>query len=341
LDEGSHHTDGVVIALRFDSQLKSAALASRIPVLIDLETWRLPYIASHEDKAFRHDTATIVAQAVRLPLIAEDLGDEEPLLRLVRAALTAQVGAEVAFAPDFQFHSLRDPWLTVNLRAVAMTRALAGARPVGAWLHVTLETMLSGVLPVLASRYAAVLPVGSRVVLTVSDLQPTLKPQDLAVYLQGLASFEAVGLVVTVDRAGDASIPAVATSATGCILGTRIYRTAPPTPHFTGEINPRVRLAYFVGVQGRRVHRDLAKARHAAGRLPDCAYPDCDVVRLTGSKENLRLRLHSAHELRHAIQRAHRLGLPALMAEWRDAKLKHLRCWAQAIELASARKEEA
>jgi hypothetical protein len=29
------------------------------------------------------------------------------------------------------------------------------------------------------------------------------------------------------------------------------------------------------------------------------------------------------------------------MAEWRDAKLKHLRCWAQAIELASARKEEA
>ncbi len=143
------------------------------------------------------------------------------------------------------------------------------------------------------------------------------------------------------DRAGDASIPAVATFADGCILGTRIYRTAPPTPHFTSDFNPRVRLAYFVGAQGRRVRRDLAKARHAAGRLPDCVHPGCEVVRSTGATENIRLRLHSAHELRHAIQRARRLGLPALLAEWRDAKLKHLRCWAQAIELVSANREEA
>ncbi len=357
VEEGAEHTDGVVIALRFDtpssraladppgavvdSQLKSAALAARMPFLIDLETWRLPYLSDREDKAFKRDAATIMAQAVPLPLTAEALGDDESLLQLVRAGIIAQVGAEVTFAPDFQFQSLRDPWLEVNLRAVAMTRALAGARPIGAWVHVTLETMLSGVLPFLAARYAALLPAGSRVVLTVSDLQPTLTPEELAVYLGALASFEGAGLAVIVDRAGDASIPAVATFADGCILGTRIYRTAPPTPHFTSDFNPRVRLSYFVGAQGRRVRRDLARARHAAGRLPDCAHPGCEVVRSTGMKENIRLRLHSAHELRYAIQRARRLGLSALLAEWRDAKLKHLRCWAQAIELVSANREEA
>ena len=87
--------------------------------------------------------------------------------------------------------------------------------------------------------------------------------------------------------------------------------------------------------------RERARARHAAGRLPNCAHPGCDVVQLTDRKNNLRVRLHSAHELRHAIRRARRLGLPALLAEWRDAKLKHLRSWAHAIELVSARREEA
>ncbi len=183
VEEGAEHTDGVVIALRFDppSSLKSEALAARLPFLIDLETWRLPYLSGHGDKAFRRDAATIVAQAVPLPLTAASLSDDESLLQLVRAGITAQAGAEVTFAPDFQFQGMTDPWLEVNLRAVAMTRALAGARPLGAWVHVTLETMLSGVLPFLAARYAALLPAGSRVVLTVSDLQPTLTPEELAV----------------------------------------------------------------------------------------------------------------------------------------------------------------
>src|SRR6202035_551066 len=141
--EATDHTDGVVISLRFESQLKPATLTSRIPFLIDLETWRLPFISGRADETFKRDTATVVAQAVPIPITAEDLGDDESMQQLVRAGMTAQVGAEITFAPDFQFRSLEDPWLAINLRAVEMTRALAGTRPIGAWIHVTLETMLS------------------------------------------------------------------------------------------------------------------------------------------------------------------------------------------------------
>ena len=339
--EGAGHTDGIVIALRFESQLKSATLAARMPFLVDLETWRLPFLSGRGDTTFKRDAATVTAQTVPLPLSAADLDDDGRLLQLVRAGITAQVGAEIIFAPDFQIQSLEDPWLAVNLRAIRMTRSLAGTHQIGAWIHVTLDTMLSGLLPFLSDRYAKVLPVGSNLVLTVSDLNSTRTPGELAVYLQGLESFASAGLKVIVDRAGDVSIPAVATFADGCILGTRIYRTAPPTPNFTSDFNPRIPLGYFVGIQGRRVRRALARERHASGRLEDCSHSGCDVIQRSGSKHNLQLRLHSAHELRHAVRRARLLGLPALLDEWREAKLKHLRCWAQAIELVSALREEA
>lgn len=177
--------------------------------------------------------------------------------------------------------------------------------------------------------------------LTVSDMQPTLTPDELARYFRAVEAFHGLALRVIVDRAGDATIPAAGLFADGCILGTRLYRTAPPTPHFTSEFNPRVKLKYFVGIQGRRVPRDLARRRHAAGRRAACEHRGCEAVGATGRTGNVPVRLHSAHELRSAVRRAHRLGRAALLAEWREAKLAHLRRWAQAIALASERSEEA
>lgn len=335
----------MVITLRFDTpprhgSLKAAALSARMPYWIDLETWRLPYLADHEDTSFGSDAQTAVAQAVPLPLRPELLAHDQACQGLVRAGITAQVGAEVTFAPNFQFVSIEDPWLDINLRCLRLTRALAGDRPVGAWLHVTLDTMLSGVLPFAAERYARELPVGALVVLTVSDLRPTLSPEDLAIYFRALAGFDAVGLRVIVDRASEVSIPAVAMHAAGCMLGTRLYRTAPSSPIYTNDFNPRIPLGYFVGHQARRVNRDVARERHAHGSLQSCVHPGCQAVRAT-EKENIELRLHNAHELRHETRRARRLGASGLKATWRDASLKHLRGLAQAIELAEAKSMEA
>jgi hypothetical protein len=354
VEVAAEHTDGVVIPARFDAapsaggpqngaagSLKNAALASRLPYLIDLETWRLPYIEDLADETFKRDLRTLTAQALPLPMKPQHLADDTALQPLVRAAITAQVGAHITFAPDFQIASLTDPALEVNLRALAMTGGLVPGGAVGAWIHVTLETMLSGLLPHLAARYASLLAPGATVVLTVSSMQPGLSSEEFATYFLALMAFESVGLHVVVDRAGEASIAAVASFAQGCILGNRIYRTAPPSPHFTSEFNPRVRLRYYVGSQGRRVPREKARERHARGRLPDCAHKGCDAVRFPGKNGNLRARQHSAHELRNTIRRARRIGLSGQLAEWDTAKLKELRLWAQGIVLASALREEA
>lgn len=352
------HTDGVVIPLRFDTplpegsgrnlpsrrtgtELKAAALAARVPFLIDLEAWRLPYLTGPHDASFGRDAQTVVARAVPLPLDPSGLASESDAQRLVRAAISAQAGAALTFAPDFQFASLDDPWLAVNLRCLRLTRALVGDRPVGAWIHVTLDTMLSGVLPFVAERYQDALPAGAIVALTVSDLRAEdLAPTALAMYFQALRAFHEHGLRVLVDRASEISIPAVGLYATGCILGTRLYRAAPASPRYDSPRNPRVLLRYLVGVQGRRVRRSDARARHGRGTLPSCAYPECDAVN-AGENDNIELRFHNAHELRMAIQRARTLGAVHLISEWRDAPLRHLRCWAQALELANARSEEA
>jgi hypothetical protein len=338
-------TDGVVIPLRFDTppkhgHLKRAALDVKMPFLIDLETWRLPFLEGADDDSFGSDAQTVVAQVVPLPLTPAALEGEEALQSLVRTGLAAQAGAEYAFAPDFQVRVLDDPWLRVNLRCLRMSLALAGDRPVGAWIHITLQTMEEGLLPYLAEIYARELPAGSLVALTVSDLRLELPPETVATYLKGLAAFEKAGLRVLIDRASEVSIPTVATYAVGCMVGTRLYRTAPPAPNFESEFNPKIKLQYFVGDQARRVPRHLARQRYAKGKLGSCSKVGCSAV-TAGKSKNIDVRLHNAHEFRRAVREARRKGHAGLIAEWQRAPLKHLRTWAQALEDAMSFREEA
>lgn len=137
--EASGDTDGVVIAHRFDTppkygHLKRETLKARMPFLIDVETWRLPYLKDSEDRSFGSDVDTAVAGSVPLPLdptILLDPGRSEPL---VRTAVVAQSGAEVIFAPDFQFVALDDPAFRVNRACLRQLRELAPRESLGAWI---------------------------------------------------------------------------------------------------------------------------------------------------------------------------------------------------------------
>jgi hypothetical protein len=351
------HTDGVVIAHRFDGThspsnadgtsslqigvLKAAALQARVPFLIDLETWRLPYLSDADDESFGADARTAIGHSVALPPTPEALRSDRSLQPLVRTAIAVQVGAQRVFAPDFQVGAVDDPWVDVNLQCLALTRALAPRLPVAAWVHVTLEALLDGEVPSIAARYAEHLPVGTTVVLTVSDLRPVLPYDCLATYFRGLSAFKRGGFRLIADRASDVSIPAAATYADGCMLGTRLYRTAPASPIFTSEINPKIPLGYYVGHQGRRVRREDAEKRHATKRLEKCAHPECRAVVATRKSDNLLVRLHNAHETRAAVRNAKALGVDVLAAQWRGAPLKHLRTWAQALDDVATRSAEA
>jgi hypothetical protein len=104
-------TDGAVINLRFDSssshgRLKRAAAKKRLPFIIDLESWRLPFLAGPEDESFGSDAHTALAASVPLPLGPSVFQDQGHLEAMTRVAVQAQVGALYTFAPYFLVASL-------------------------------------------------------------------------------------------------------------------------------------------------------------------------------------------------------------------------------------------
>lgn len=339
-------TDGVIINHRFDTGsrlgMKRTAIENRIPFLIDLETWRLPFLSGPEDDSFGSDAETLLASSVPLPVSPSDLDGHEALEKLVRAAVRAQTGALYTFAPYFQVNSLTDPWLDVNLRAIRELRRLASRQPLATWVYVSFEAMAEGLVPYLAERYRSVLPPGSTVVLTVSDIRAGEKtPVEIATYLEAIASFRAKGIHVVADRASEISVAAVAAGAGGCLLGNRIYRTAPASPIWTYDFNPAIKLRFFDGERVRKVDRKKAKERGRRGKLA-CRYApaECDAIN-AGKKRNVEVRLHASHEMRDVLRRAERLGAGGLQDLWADAPLKQLREFSQALALAAARSQEA
>jgi hypothetical protein len=340
-------TDGVVINLRFDSspkhgRLKREAIAKRLPFVIDLETWRLPFLAGREDESFGSDVNTPLAAAVPLPLDPAALADSDALGGFVRRAVQVQVGSLYTFAPYFQVSSANDPWLKVNLRAIAELQRIAPREPIAAWVYVGFQAMNEGLVPYLAERYGHVLPRGSTVVLTVSDIRTGERtPVVIANYLGAIGAFRAAGLHVIADRASEFSVLAVPAGAGGCMLGNRIYRTAPASPIWNNPFNPAIKLRYFDGERVRKVDRATAKARGRKGKLA-CRYApnSCEAIN-AGRKRNILVRLHAAHEMRDTIRQAEQLGTASLEQLWRDAPLKQLREFAQALALVEARSQEA
>jgi hypothetical protein len=340
-------TDGVVINLRFDSppnhgRLKRAAIEKRLPFVIDIETWRLPSLSGPKDETFGSDIHSPLAAVVPLPLRPEAFRSQGLLEALVRASVQAQVGALYTFAPYFLVRSLSDPWLDINLRALAELRRIAPREPLAAWVYVGFEAMTEGILPYLAERYRRVLPAGSVVVLTVSDIRAGERtPDEIATYLEGIEAFRASGLHVIADRASEVSVVAIAGGAGGCMLGNRIYRTAPASPIWNNPYNPAIKLRYFDGERVRKVDRETARARGRRGKL-GCRYApkDCDAIN-AGKRRNVLVRLHASHEMRDAVRRAERLGAVGLLRLWNEASLKQLREFAQALALAEARSQEA
>ena len=340
-------TDGVVINLRFDSppkhgRLKRAAIERRLAFVIDIETWRLPFLSGPDDDSFGSDIDTPLAAAVPLPLEPEALEDRARLEALVRAAAQAQVGALYAFAPYFRVASLDDAWLEVNLRALVEMRRIAPRQPLAAWVYVDFESMSGGLLPYLADRYRRVLPTGSIVVLTVSDIRTGERtPEEIATFLEGIDAFRTHGFRVVTDRASEISVAAIAGGAAGCMLGNRIYRTAPASPIWDNPFNPAIKLRYFDGERLRKVDREDAKGRARRGTLGCRHAPEgCDAIN-AGKRDNVLVRLHASHEMRDAIRRAEDLGAVRLRQLWHEASLKHLREFAQALALAEARSQEA
>lgn len=343
------HVDGVVVAGRFDaphwpdsraaksgltgSELKRDVLEAHLNFILDPETWYLPHLDGLEDRSLGRAARMPCAAAVPLPLKVQDL-DDDSLERLTRSVLRAQVGAICTIAPYFMVRDPDDPWLGVNLRAIQMSRKLSRGRAVAATIRVPLETVESGHLSVIASRYAKALAPGATVFLTVCDLQPSTEVSTLNKYFAAVADFAALGLQVVLDRAAEVCVPAVAIGAAGAVLGTRLYRTTGESPRWTNNFNPRIRLKYATAGRCDRLPIEAAQRRTRKGSIKPCRDPSCAVLK--GKTKNLEIRLHNAHWLRFELAHAAQLGSAGLSQEMKALGLKRLVAWAQALDDAAA-----
>jgi hypothetical protein len=125
------------------------------------------------------------------------------------------------------------------------------------------------------------------------------------------------------------------------MLGNRIYRTAPSSPKWENDFNPAIKLRYIDGDRVEKVDREVARKRGKRGKLACHFAPDdCDAIN-ADDRRNILVRLHASHEMRDAQRLAERRGSTVLCQLWREAPLKQLREFAQAMELAEAWSQEA
>lgn len=347
---------GMVVGARFDaphwpdsasalrgldgSELKRAVLAARPELLlIDPDTWLLPFLAGHDDRSLGRAAAMDCAQVVPLPLRPEHLlADRALLVAFVRAVLRSQADATFPIAPYFLFESADDPWLEVNLRCLEVTRALLGDQPFAAAMYVPLNAIEDETLAVAAGRYAARMPQASTLLLTVCDLRADLAPVTLGAYLGCVAMLASLGLRVLSDRPSEFGPAAIPFGAQGVVLGTRLYRSARANPHWERDFNPKISTRYLVAARGRRVRVEAAQKWVQKGKVRPCRIRSCKAL-ATGRPADLRI--HNAHEMRDALAHAREVGASGLVSEWRASGLVQMERWAEAVESADQRRKEA
>jgi hypothetical protein len=353
----AEHCDAVVLAAAFDapywpdsgesakgktgSELKATVLGARVPYRIDLETWKLLELRHHEDRELGRFALTACAQAVALPVTPATFADDDALRALVTAAVRTQAGAELTYAPDFPIGAIADPWGAVNIRALRLTAQLLG-RPPAAWIHLTPDALAAGVLPYLAERYRAVLGPGAHVTLSVATLNSDAAPELLLAFAAGVGALRAAGLQIDLDRPAELGVLGAALGTRGVILGNRVYRTMPPTGLWTTEINPKIRVRYYDARRHQLVPRNKVPGRRANGRrnaIPYCPVERCVAHRL--SEPKLAVRCHNAHAYRADLARAGAIGPSALVSELRRLGLARYTRWADALDAAIRRIEEA
>jgi hypothetical protein len=289
------------------TELVDALRAAQLSYVIDPGTPALTkrdIVTAKEGVRLRQ---TPMAAAVDLPLRPDDLRNRQRRERFVDDTLTMQAGAAAVAAPYLEYQRRGPAVLRANL---AMTRrcvaSAAGQLPV-AFVQLTVAAMLAGLLNELAPAYAATGV--TRVFIRVRGLDAeAATAREFAAYLDGIASFGAVGVEAIPDCVGRFGPALVAGGAASFSTGAVHFRKVPwPLLNKSGG-GGGVEVFYEVGGGFQAVARS---ARHTA---PSCSVPHCLASSPSASLDDLRL--HNLHVLRHESQLAAASG-----AAWYAARL--------------------
>jgi hypothetical protein len=340
-DHGAHVHGAVLLGRHLvrrsddppSTDLARAARDVGCPYLHDPDTAILAWHQGAGEKRFGRSGEMAAARLLDLPLRPQDLAEDSRLEQFVRVALSSQIGASHAAPPYFRFSALDDPWLGLSLRAAATAQKLSAPRPLAIFVSSDLDGLASGSLAASASLYAAALPGGALVLLSVAGLHSLeAGPELLAAYLGAARAFAAAGFQVVADRVGRFGAAVVAAGGAGYCAGTRVYRHTPPSPDWENEHSIKVLTHYEAPVRGDRIHRQDVVRRLRLGSIPSCPVPDCPVDERVRVKD---MRWHSIHLQQLEVGEAAELGLEGWAGRLAASPRNYVRGWAEALRLSA------
>jgi hypothetical protein len=305
----------------------------------DPDTAELPFLTgdSAEDrKRFGRAAEMPAARWVRPGASPDDLLASEVIDGLTTTLLESQIGVVAPAPAYFEFESLEDRWLEVNLGLAAAMERVAG-RPVALFVQVSCAALDRGTLALCAARYAAALRGRGLVFLQVAGLDTEdCAPELLDRYLAAVRAWDAAGLAVVADGVGRFGVAAVAAGAAAMATGTRFFRTRRNVREQRFTRSPRLR--YWAPGRGDRLPLDQARKRHAASRLPACAAEDCNALDEDASADQVRA--HNLHVVAGELVEA--VEDPADFArEWSLSPRNYVRAWGKALERVLSLSQEA
>jgi hypothetical protein len=266
----------------------------------------------------------------------DDLLVSEIIAGLTAAVRESQIGVVAPAPAYFEFDSLEDRWLDLNLRLAAAMERVTG-NGVALFVQVSCTALERGTLALCAARYAAALRGRGLVFLQVVGLDTEdCAPELLDRYLAAVRTWRAAGFKVVADCVGRFGVAAVAAGAPAMATGTRYYRTRRNVREQRFTRSAKVR--YWAPSRGDRLPLDQARKRHAAGRLPGCPVGECNALDEDAKADDVRA--HNLHVLAAELGQAVE-GPAAFARAWRASPRNYVRAWGSALERALSLSQEA
>jgi hypothetical protein len=280
-------------------ELANALHESAGAFVVDPDT---PILAAGGAGDFPSPRIALMPQAEVLPLPVSrisftSLSDRRAF---VSAVIGQQAGAQVVTAPYFTFERRGAGWYALNLDLIAHTRAIDAMRPLAAFVHAPVSTLVAGDVGAAARDYASAAV--ELVFLRVAGFDPMTAGQaECRAYRGAMDAFAGAGVPAVADAVGRFGLVLASSGAAGFSCGALHHKFVSENVIFEAAEEMRsAPLQYEVPHRWYELSQTQARADSRRGLLPVCPVADCRA--LTRGAKSPELKEHMIHYFTHEVR---------------------------------------
>jgi hypothetical protein len=307
------HPAGSTAAQRGESgrELANALHEASAAFVVDPDT---PILAAGGSGDFPSPRVALMphAQVLGLPLSRISFVSPSDRRAFVGAAVAQQAGAQVVTAPYFAFERRGGGWYALNLDLIADTAALDHTRPLAAFVHAPVSTLVAGDIGTAAPDYASL---GVDLVfLRFAGLDPQTAGQaECRAYRAAVDAFAEVGVPAVADAVGRFGLVLSAAGAAGFSSGALHHKFVAENVIFEAAEEMRsAPIQYEVPHRWYELTHTQARADARRGLLPACPVTSCGAL-LQGAT-SAALKEHMVHYFTHEVRTLAQAGAASARA---------------------------